>query len=634
MSSTLAIARTNSTIVHYNPNDLLPPWQMLAKVILEMAIQIIVPIGLIMVAYAALHVSISAVVLPVLAVGTIFATAFIFASRQPVPVPVNVANLFPNPSVGIPNGGNDCFISSLAQAMRCDRGLMDWFDGVPTDLLEEMAPALILPLNVLFPAGDPIDLEYISANEPLPMREIPANLAELTPAQRAEFRAEGDEGFMSWVRFNPEIECLTLDPTFAATNIPAARFDRYPVAEREDRQADALSCLQEIRQFCTREQMTEPEKRALIKKIQQWSACLSLLRMHGQALINVPLGAIFNLEEPVGGQPQPFAATPQQRAAIEAIRHRAVLEEMPREVRFQLLQNISTLQKIRQMAQPERLNLLKYLRVLQKNPSFERFSQASYLLHMNAFYAQYNAADQNFEHWIDPALGASHRLRSAAALISPTISLFGQHDPMDVFMAMKDLFPPELMAQEESRRILDISTFGAPPRRPEGMIRQRHSGPACISLEIVGANPTLEELLAAYRDKDASNDGTVRYPDGNGVEQNYSFTREQYQFVQAPPTLWINLKRGQVRGSAAPVQVPPQIALDPIDGPNANYRLDGFIVHSGTAAGGHYVSYKRETNPEGESVWYCNDDSHVYRIAGDALDRARSNATTLVYSKL
>jgi len=285
--------------------------------------------------------------------------------------------------------------------------------------------------------------------------------------------------------------------------------------------------------------------------------------------------------------------------------------------------------EIQAMAPEARQNLLCYFRVLSNIDAGLRIASAHIINKFQAFYENYDAA---VEANLRVMTADSQTLREAFHAIAPRISAnpLDCQDPTEAFaVVIRDLLPPELKVRLQNRRVLGEE--GLPPilNRQEVVIQDEEPSMGYVPLAIQGDHPRLEDLLQWNR---RSSGGTrVRRMGVDNQIHEYMIMAEERRFVRPPASLWIQLHRLQygVKIETA-VQVPDQLEEQPIEGSALPYQLDGFLVHQGTAAGGHYVSYTRAANGD----WYESDDTIVRKIEGDELKAAREQAYFIHYSRI
>ena len=56
------------------------------------------------------------------------------------------------------------------------------------------------------------------------------------------------------------------------------------------------------------------------------------------------------------------------------------------------------------------------------------------------------------------------------------------------------------------------------------------------------------------------------------------------------------------------------------------YELYSIMVHSGSAAGGHYYAYIKSLS--GNADWFCFNDQHVTRIGSDDIEKTFGGSTS------
>jgi hypothetical protein len=227
--------------------------------------------------------------------------------------------------------------------------------------------------------------------------------------------------------------------------------------------------------------------------------------------------------------------------------------------------------------------------------------------------------------------GESQTLRTYLSGISPISPSIGkQEDPTEALTYL-----PDLQLGQGFPQIRETKCFAAEARNPS------EKDTLDRGFLQVGIRPgvplDLRALFAAHCDC-APEDPNLQI-DGHRID------REKTQFVTAPPSLWIQLKRfvnvpqpwslvhvikstfwhyyhkkklnpeWHTFKREDSISVPNQLPIHPVQGADANYRLDSFLVHVGSSRySGHYISYTKV----GE-IWYQIDDAKVRQIGFEAL---------------
>jgi hypothetical protein len=487
-------------------------YKKIIQVIVEIAVQMLVPLGAAFLMYFTLPLSISLIAAPIAAVASAIAISF-FIPKKVEPQPV--LPLTATAPSGLRNGGNDCWANSLAQMLRIDAGIKKWFTEAP-DGLETHA--------MYFEYFSQELLENLLAPGPLP-EEVYGNLAVGDP-----LRAWIDD-YINWLRNRPEEERENI--------LCYLRFIRQSAMPNE-----VAKSLSDFKDFMEAYDQAAP----------------------GQivAIPNDPMAA----GNQVAGAARPYY-TRSLRIAINRV-----------------FQDITT--------------------------------DAS------------------------------------------------QQDPATAISGMDKLLPDHLKVQTQVTKRYDIR--GKEPFRPQDAqagARTNDDGNEIIQIEpgvaipkieapMNGSFPNIQNFLE--RRSNAPNrhpgEGSVKRL-SYGVEAEYPLLWEKFEYVTAPATLWVQIKRfrhiepqfpglhrmmpdwfrakpaDQVKNEGE-VEIQDVIELQPVNGPLARYRLDGFIVHLGVDNGGHYISYRLGE----DGVWYKCDDSQVIRMSDAQMQEARKKAYIPHYSKI
>lgn len=167
------------------PAEIQPNWKVVLQVTAEIAIQVLAPLAVAFLLYLTLPVFTFAIVLPIAAISTALAMPFLFEGKRTIPLPDSSEP--PSPIVfkrssprGIANAGMNCWVNALAQVIRCDQGMKEWFLDLPDewDLIEQVP---------YFPPGISRNDQYLEL-----LREYPTIarylhfFAEVSPEVRAE----------------------------------------------------------------------------------------------------------------------------------------------------------------------------------------------------------------------------------------------------------------------------------------------------------------------------------------------------------------------------------------------------------------------------------------------------------------
>jgi hypothetical protein len=282
MSSIAGVAQPLSRTVHLHPDDIIPAWKVAIQKIIECVIQVFVSLGFTVSAHALLPPSCRAVILPFIAIGAIFASAFMFIPRlgthqRSTHLPefsatTSSASASPSSAIAIPplaipskpplglqNKSMNCWINSLAQALRADREIMKWILEFPEIIKKFPQAAVSLPREILFSAEE-LALHPISSsphNPQMPERTLSDNFCELSLEKQVEYRHLTDQKVFDWILQIPEFamdffKAISLADIFSQT-IPTDRlfpmelFFQFPESKREFQRHKAIKIVENLR---------------------------------------------------------------------------------------------------------------------------------------------------------------------------------------------------------------------------------------------------------------------------------------------------------------------------------------------------------------------------------------------------
>lgn len=136
-----------------------------------------------------------------------------------------------------------------------------------------------------------------------------------------------------------------------------------------------------------------------------------------------------------------------------------------------------------------------------------------------------------------------------------------------------------------------------------------------IGLSINKADPHLQTMLNDYFHEEVHDSDSVLCLGEDGLERRYHRARVERRFINAPESLFIQIKRfaferapkslatkicaclwpeleGSMGKDITAVAVPEELQIELSDGSNRRYRLNASIVHEGNSLrSGHYVAY-------------------------------------------
>jgi len=513
------------------------------------------------------------------------------------------------------------------------------------------------------------------AIEALDPQVLPADFETITPENRTAFRQTGDQRIIHWISRVAGLDLIHLNSLLSdqAIDLPDALFERFPEGAHADLKLHATAIIEKLRAIVEAEQLNDAEKQALLDKLQRVNRSMAIVALSEDKifiqktsayrgtfdlieylkvnnLVDLPLDQIFT-PDPLDGDVAEMMRT------LEIRRMFPGYQALNREEKTMILDSARFYQSVARMTPLERENTLRYLTFFsdKEDPS----SAVKFFQKYKNFFSSYeNAKNGN----LAVVQAASQELRLAFHQRYP-LNNFNpnlQADPSEAFAKMEDLLPPELKVDFEVRRFYDTTNFGPMPVTDscDGDSRKsREIKTPFLQIDILKDRPNLTAMLENYFDNRSEMGGTLRLAGADGVTHEYPIQRELQTFAQGPSSLWIMIKRfkfetpwdffhwvlpscfpapaGQSTKLETPVLLPDTLDITTLNEGVVQYRLDGFIVHLGKSANsGHYVSYKREQNAAGESVWYEIDDSRVTKVAGDKLTTKMAHAYMPHYSRI
>jgi len=279
----------------------------------------------------------------------------------------------------------------------------------------------------------------------------------------------------------------------------------------------------------------------------------------------------------------------------------------------------------------------------------------------------------------EPALYNSHDLRMALGTICPQINRNqagnvdpnSQQDPTEVLPWIGQcLLPDHLKMQIQERQhyglpydaagaLVPIPDVAAGAQLVDGKVIVKNEDLAVpmLSFGIQGSFPNMQDFLSRYFDEPNHDSDNRIKRQIDGVEYVFPSVKTERQILHAPSSLWLPSKRfcrvaSQWIGlhrmipslfDAEPariikfndsVEFQEIIEIQPVHGDLARYELDGFILHRGGCAGGHYVSYKRGVDDQGNQAWFLMDDSRITRVSDEQMRAALEKAYIPHYSRI
>ncbi len=248
---------------------------------------------------------------------------------------------------------------------------------------------------------------------------------------------------------------------------------------------------------------------------------------------------------------------------------------------------------------------------------------------LQQFFEAYDlAVQQNL-----PVIGNPIVVRQALGLQNPAVGGYHQADPHEGINGILNEIPQEEKIRINVRHHYSIA--GLPPiaDHPNG-ITEVEEDSGSLELAIQGAQPNLQEMIQLHCNEviRPGDDPGVEFKGVDGIVHRYRHTLIERQFLQAPPTLRITLKRfgfqrppkswlskipyvlnlfprlgGYILKNDSSVQIPLDLDVKQADGAMQRYRLKSFNCHVGaTPHSGHYTAYSRR-----DEKWFLQNDAFV-----------------------
>lgn len=645
---------------------------LLIKKMVELSIQIIIPLGVILFSYALLPLSFSAVALPLIAFCAIFSSAFMFAT-DPTPE-VSKRILAPpaieNPPKGIFNTGSNCWLNSLLQVFRCDRQLMQEIQQAPEPIDIDSATAMTtMPLDLLFSPEERefASLQEVPFNRLLPRSPHSSKSRELPPEIQAAQIEQNIKNFIRELAKLPEVDLIPVELIFSnipvvnrdqpngiIENFPLGTFDHFSVVERAGRLRNAARLITGIRQFS--QTLTDLQKQDILNRIDKIQHGFRLLR---------DLRELKLLKLPLEYATDPFSEEREQAfTALLAELYEGDSEkvELVNRAKDTILAFQQDFQYFDELDRSIFCTFFSTARTFADMSIEERFSRLHCFTRFNGSVSDANffAAFKSFFTSYEQGISDANSVRLALHTRFPESIPHGrQLDPAEVFNMLTSMLPSRFDVQQRIRRTYLVGDYPL-ANSVEGTGNTKDEfqpNKGVLELDIIKESPNLVDMLQQYTEKSAENDEPISLTDMNGVRRKYSLTTEQHHFDTGPSSLWITIKRfesaipwnffhmilpcccpkpaSQSMKLKTPIELPDFLELMTIREGIVRYKLDAFIVHVGDSIhNGHYISYKLEQSATGEEVWYEMNDSTVCQIEGEALATARSQVFFPHYSRV
>jgi hypothetical protein len=521
-----------------------PNWKVALRTIGQIALQILLSLAAVYLLYLTIPATIAPIALPIAAVCTTFVIFFLCAGQGNFLVARPEAPLPPSAPRGIRNGVMNCWMNSLAQTIRCDEGLKEWFLHLPNEW-DRIRQIPLLPPGIF---------SRISQNNAAMPADLNLIFGQGAPPEQ-------------YLRdYHPKLQ----DPDIA-------RAKSY------------------YRKHCGNFQGTNEQ---FLQLLQNPQLAADLFQLDRQKI-----GTYFRL---VGEVPN-------------ASRYFHFFAEIPGDERL------------------DRWNALR---------AFQEFLDA-YDRAENDNLREVPFSSQNLRL-------ALHQLKPFSIGANPG----SQEDPMEGYAAIGDLLTPnDLKVLIEMRKVY---ACGENPRMEGGEIIVKREGlqSGYMQLSITRENGIIQEMVDEWTSQRNENpELLVRQRGVDGETHNYLVDREEMQFVTAPPTLWLHVKRmhkvlvssceclsllmpcwfpktiERLQKLETPLIIQPVLKIQPLEGDEANYQLDSFIVHRGsTLQSGHYVSYRCVEVAPGNRVWFEMNDSRVRQLSDAEVDQFAKQAYAFHYT--
>lgn len=273
------------------------------------------------------------------------------------------------------------------------------------------------------------------------------------------------------------------------------------------------------------------------------------------------------------------------------------------------------------------------------------------LLLLQPYFSQFLAAYDEARANNRPVVNANSQnirilLSRISALIDPSSGV--QLDAAEVLALIMGALPKGERIRIQKSTHYNI--HGQPPiaDHPEGITRKEEYL-AVLPLEIDSnqPRPDLLNLVNHFCDEDLhipNQNDWITQRDVFNQDRKYQPVHRHFEFVEPPPFLMIQLKRfkevpppkswltrvlpawwpgmqWRYQKISNPIRVPDRFTLGTQNGAQI-YRLASVDVHvGGSPNSGHYITYKSQV-VDGQTVYYCLDDSRVTQVPREAWVRA------------
>jgi hypothetical protein len=287
-------------MVYLHPDDIAPTWKLLLQKITEIALQILVPFGLILIFAVILPVKFSAILLPYISFGLVFSFSLMFASHKAQLEAIPESQLFAPPElreplpldapIGMVNIFANCWVNSLTHMIRTDEKLVAWIRGSPSCLNHPNFNLVsFMPISLLYTAEQ---RAAYSISSPICPKLESVAIAEV----------------IKWIYDVPEMDLIRVRSIFNDTPfdsvIPPRILANLPEGERAISKRNAMEAVFQLRNYAENLALTEADKEDLAENILNYVEGLRLIKnfypMMRAGYTTASVNAILNPEEPIG----------------------------------------------------------------------------------------------------------------------------------------------------------------------------------------------------------------------------------------------------------------------------------------------------------------------------------------------
>ena len=273
------------------------------------------------------------------------------------------------------------------------------------------------------------------------------------------------------------------------------------------------------------------------------------------------------------------------------------------------------------------------------------------LLLLQPYFSQFLAAYDEARAQNRPVVNANSQnlrivLSQISALIDPSSGV--QLDAAEVLALMMGALPKGERIRIQKSTHYNVQ--GQPPiaDHPDGITRkEEHLAVLPLEIDANEARPDLIRLVNHFCDEDLhipNQNDWITQRDVFNQDRKYQPVHRHFEFVEPPPFLMIQLKRfkeipppkswltrilpnwwpgmqWRYQKLSTPIRVPDRFTLGTQNGAQI-YRLASVDVHiGGSPNSGHYVTYRSQV-ADGQTTYYCLDDSRVTQVPREAWARA------------